>query len=116
MSSPSARLPTTCLPAVPPTNNPLDLSALLREGNGLHLSSAINGVGAWLDGDPIVIKRLGHGGSADALLVRRQDTDEEFVLKVAIEPDNAHGRLWMSAAWITHRTRSFPFGISGGST
>ena len=33
----------------PPANSPLDLSARLREGNGLRLSGAINGVGGWLE-------------------------------------------------------------------
>jgi Protein kinase domain len=140
----------------PPANNPLDLSALLREGNGLHLSSAINGVGAWLeemvrvatapvvrdrprdarefldylaeaekealppepappqradpataapndqlDGDLTVVKRLGRGGSADALLVRRADTEEELVSKVAI--DAAHGDRIRAEAEVLRR-------------
>jgi len=140
----------------PPANNPLDLPALLREGNGLHLSSAINGVGGWLeemvrvatapvvrdrprdarefldylaeaekeslppepappqradpataapndqlDGDLTVVKRLGRGGSADALLVRRADTDEELVLKIAI--DAAHGDRIRAEAEVLRR-------------
>jgi serine/threonine protein kinase len=140
----------------PPTNNPLDLPALLREGNGLRLSSAINGVGGWLeetvrcatapvvrdrprdarefldylaeaekealppeptpplradpatagsgdqlDGGLIVIKRLGRGGSADALLVGREETDEELVLKVAI--DAVHGDRVRAEAEVLRR-------------
>ncbi|WP_165982469.1 BREX system serine/threonine kinase PglW [Dankookia rubra] len=42
-----------------------------------------------LDGGFTVIKRLGRGGSADALLVRRDDADEEFVLKVAVDAAHA---------------------------
>ena len=114
-----------------PADNPLDLPTLLREGNGLRLSSAVNGVGAWLeelvraatapvvrprdarefvdylaeaekealppeqapppladpatavsgdrlDGGLTVVQRLGRGDSADALLVRRDDS--EFVI------------------------------------
>lgn len=140
----------------PPTSSPLDLSALLREGNGLHLSSAINGVSGWLeemvrvatapvvrdrprharefldylaeaekealppepappqradpataapndqlDGDLTVVKRLGRGGSADVLLVRRADTEEELVLKVAI--DAAHGDRIRAEAEVLRR-------------
>lgn len=128
----------------PPADSPLDLPSRLREGNGLRLSGAINGVGTWLeemvraatapvvrdrprdarefldylaeaekealppepapplradpgvaapgealDGGFIVIKRLGRGGSADALLVRRDDGEEEFVLKVAVDAAHA---------------------------
>src|SRR4051795_806926 len=33
----------------PPADSPLDLPARLREGSGLRLSSAVNGVGRWLE-------------------------------------------------------------------
>jgi serine/threonine protein kinase len=127
----------------PAVTNPLDLPSLLREGNGLLLSSAINGAGRWLEemvrastapivrdrprdarefldylaeaeketlpaepppsttADPatagagdrldsglIVKRRLGRGGSADVLLVEREASGEELVLKVAL--DDAH--------------------------
>ena len=128
----------------PPADSPLDLPNRLREGNGLRLSGAMNGVGTWLeemvrastapvvrdrprdarefldylaeaekealppepapplradpasatpgealDGGFIVVNRLGRGGSADALLVRRDDGEEEFVLKIAIDAAHA---------------------------
>ena len=128
----------------PPVDSPLDLPARLREGSGLRLSGAVNGVGKWLeemvrvatapvvrdrprdarefldylaeaekealppepiptpladpatagpgdtlDGGFTVVNRLGRGGSADALLVRRDGSDDEFVLKVAIDPAHA---------------------------
>lgn len=38
-----------------------------------------------LDGGFIVIKRMGRGSSSDALLVRKDGSDEEFVLKVACD-------------------------------
>ena len=41
-----------------------------------------------LDGGLVVIRRLGRGGTADALLVRRDGEEEELVLKVAV--DGAH--------------------------
>ncbi len=49
---------------------------------------AVAGPGDMLDGGFKVIKRLGRGGSADALLVQPEGSDEQFVLKVAI--DEAH--------------------------
>ncbi len=123
----------------PPATDPLDLPARLRDGNGLLISGAMNGVGRWLeelvraatapvvrdrprdarefleylaeaegeaappepasaptvadlatanpgdrlDEDLILKKRLGRGGSADALLVERDGSGEELVLKVA---------------------------------
>lgn len=126
----------------PPADDPLSLPAKLREGGGLKLSEAVDGVGTYLedlvrtatapavrdrissasefleylalaeaeihsqDGpasvDPsvakpndildaglVVIRRLGRGGTADALLVRRDGEEEELVLKVAV--DEAHG-------------------------
>ena len=140
----------------PPADSPLDLPARLREGNGLRLSSTVNGVGAWLeemvrvatspvvhdrprdarefldylaeaekealppdpapppltdpatagpgdrlDGDLVVVKRLGRGGSADALLVKRDDAPEEVVLKVAI--DAAHGDRIRAEAEVLRR-------------
>ena len=137
-----------------PADNPLDLPTLLREGNGLRLSSAVNGVGAWLeelvraatapvvrprdarefvdylaeaekealppeqapppladpatavsgdrlDGGLTVVQRLGRGDSADALLVRRDDFDEELVLKVAI--DAAYGDRIRAEAEVLRR-------------
>jgi len=33
----------------PPVDTPLELQARLREGNGLRLSGAVNGVGTWLE-------------------------------------------------------------------
>jgi serine/threonine protein kinase len=42
-----------------------------------------------LDGGLIVIRRLGRGSTADAVLVRREDNETKLVLKVAI--DEAHG-------------------------
>ena len=50
---------------------------------------ATAGPGDVLDGDFIVINRLGRGGSADALLVRRDDSEETLVLKVAIDAAHA---------------------------
>jgi serine/threonine protein kinase len=128
----------------PPVDNPRDLPARLREGNGLRLSAAVNGVGKWLeelvraatapivrdrprdarefldylaeaekealppepappphvdpakagpgdrlDGGFTVIKKLGTGGSATALLVKPDDQEEELVLKVAIDAGHA---------------------------
>ena len=49
---------------------------------------ATAGPGDRLDGGLIVKRRLGRGGSADALLVEREGSDEELVLKVAL--DDAH--------------------------
>lgn len=49
---------------------------------------ATAGPGDRLDGGLTVIKRLGRGGSADALLVRRDGSEDEVVLKVAL--DGAH--------------------------
>jgi hypothetical protein len=50
-----------------------------------------------LDAGFVVIRKLGRGGTADALLVRRDGEDEELVLKVAV--DEAHGdRLQAEAA------------------
>lgn len=127
----------------PPVDSPLYWPARLREGGGLRLSGAVNGVGTWLeemvraatapgvrdrprdarefleylseaekealppeptplpladpatagpgdtlDGGLTVVNRLGRGGSADALLVRRNGSEDELVLKVAI--DTAH--------------------------
>jgi serine/threonine protein kinase len=46
------------------------------------------GPGDRLDGDLIVKRRLGRGGSANVLLVGREGSDEELVLKVAL--DDAH--------------------------
>ena len=50
---------------------------------------ATAGPGDGLDGGFTVVKRLGRGGSADALLVRRDDAEEELVLKVAIDAAHA---------------------------
>lgn len=128
----------------PPAASPLELPVRLRESNGLLLSSAMNGVGRWLDemvraatapivkdrprdarefleylaeaereaapqapatafvtdpavaspgdrmdGDLVVKQRLGQGASAYAFLVERESTDEEFVLKVALDDVHA---------------------------
>jgi serine/threonine protein kinase len=140
----------------PPADKALELPALLREGNGLRLSSVMNGAGRWLeelvrsatapvvqyrprdarefleylaeaekealpqeppppdtfdpaaagpndrlDGGLIVKRRLGRGGSADALLVQREETGEELVLKVAI--DDAHADRIRAEAEILRR-------------
>jgi serine/threonine protein kinase len=45
--------------------------------------------GEALDGGFIVVNRLGRGGSADALLVKREGSEEEYVLKVAIDAVHA---------------------------
>jgi|HubBroStandDraft_1064217.scaffolds.fasta_scaffold00063_36 serine/threonine protein kinase len=42
-----------------------------------------------LDGGFSVIRRLGRGGTADALLVRRDGSEDEFVLKIAIDAARA---------------------------
>jgi serine/threonine protein kinase len=134
----------------PPVDSPLDLPAKLREGGGLRLAEAVDGIGSYLqdmvrasttpvvgerivsagefleylaaaepdtraqppsttvdpsvatrddrlDGDLVVVRKLGRGGTADALLVRREGEDAELVLKVAV--DEGHGdRLHAEAA------------------
>lgn len=134
----------------PPADSPLDLPAKLREGGGLRLAEAVDGIGTYLqdlvrasttpivgeriasagefleylaaaetdtrtqppsttvdpsvakrddrlDGDLVVIRKLGRGGTADALLVRRDGEEAELVLKVAV--DEGHGdRLQAEAA------------------
>lgn len=134
----------------PPADSPLELPAKLREGGGLRLAEAVDGIGAYLqdlvrasttpvvsdriasagefleylaaaetdtraqqssttvdpsvatrddrlEGDLVVIRKLGRGGTADALLVRRDGEDAELVLKVAV--DEGHGdRLQAEAA------------------
>ena len=134
----------------PPADNPLDLPAKLREGGGLRLTAAVDGVGTFLedlvrasttpvvrdriasagefleylalaetdaraqesattvdpsiakrddrlDGGFVVVRKLGRGGTADALVVRRDGEDDELVLKIAV--DEAHGdRLRAEAA------------------
>jgi hypothetical protein len=122
----------------PPVDNPLDLLAKLREGGGLRLAGAVDGIGAFiedvvrastapavrdriasagefleylalaetdarapddatavdpsiakhddrLEGGFMVVRKLGRGGTADALLVRRDSETEELVLKVAVD-------------------------------
>jgi serine/threonine protein kinase len=49
---------------------------------------SVASAGNRLDGGFTVVKRLGRGSSSDALLVRRDGSDEEYVLKVA--SDVAH--------------------------
>ena len=50
-----------------------------------------------LEGGFVVVRKLGRGGTADALLVRRNGEDDELVLKVAV--DETHGdRLQAEAA------------------
>ncbi len=128
----------------PPATSPLELPALLREGNGLRLPGALNGVGECLDevvrmatapvvrdrprdarefldylalaeeesrppepaatplADPdsaakgdrldgglIFLRRLGRGGTAEALLVRREEGEEDLVLKLAVDAAHA---------------------------
>lgn len=134
----------------PPADSPLDLPAKLREGGGLRLVEAVDGIGTFLedlvrastapivrdriasagefleylalaetdaraqdsattvdpsiakrddrlDGGFVVVRKLGRGGTADALVVRRDGEDDELVLKVAV--DEAHGdRLQAEAA------------------
>jgi serine/threonine protein kinase len=134
----------------PPADGPLDLPAKLREGGGLRLAEAVDGIGTFLedlvrastapivrdriasagefleylalaetdaraqdsattvdpsiakrddrlDGGFVVVRKLGRGGTADALVVRRDGEDDELVLKVAV--DEAHGdRLQAEAA------------------
>lgn len=144
--------------AKPPADSAFDLPARLREGEGLRLSSAVNGVGGYLeelvraatapavssrlrdarefleylslaenearppdpepevqadpatamqddllDGGLKVIRRLGRGGSADVLLVARADSDDECVLKVAI--DGAHADRVQAEAEILKKIR-----------
>jgi len=50
---------------------------------------ATAGPGDRLDGGFTVVKRLGRGGSADVILVRPDDSEEELVLKVAIDAAHA---------------------------
>jgi hypothetical protein len=61
-----------------------------------------------LDGGFVVVRKLGRGGTADALVVRRDGEDDELVLKIAV--DEAHGgRLQAEAAVLRrlhHRTSS----------
>ena len=127
----------------PPADNPLDLPARLRAGDGLRLSDAIDGVGEFLqelvrastapivgkrirsvaefldylkeaeaerrlaepkvetadpstanagdvlEGGLTVIKRLGRGSTADALLVSREGTEDELVVKIAVDAAHA---------------------------
>jgi serine/threonine protein kinase len=134
----------------PPADSPLELPAKLREGGGLRLAEAVDGIGTFLEDlvrastapvvrdriasagefleylalaetdaraqdstttvDPsiakrddqleggfVVLSKLGRGGTADALLVRRDGEKDELVLKVAV--DAAHGdRLQAEAA------------------
>jgi hypothetical protein len=54
-----------------------------------------------LDGDLVVIRKLGRGGTADALLVRRDGEDAELVLKVAV--DEGHGDRLQAEAAVLHR-------------
>ncbi|MGH7085842.1 MAG: BREX system serine/threonine kinase PglW, partial [Acetobacteraceae bacterium] len=54
-----------------------------------------------LDGGLTVVKRLGRGGTADALLVRRDNAEEERVLKIAV--DAAHAERVRAEAEILHR-------------
>ena len=53
------------------------------------LDPATAGPGDRLDGGLIVKRRLGRGGSADTLLVEREASDEELVLKVALDDAQA---------------------------
>ncbi|SEA51026.1 BREX system serine/threonine kinase PglW [Nitrosospira multiformis] len=49
------------------------------------IDPSVASTGDRLDGGFTVIKRMGRGSSSDALLVRRDDSDEELVLKVACD-------------------------------
>lgn len=63
---------------------------LVPEDTGLADPSGAR-PGDRLDGGFTVVQRLGRGGSADALLVRRDgDEDQELVLKVAIDATHNH--------------------------
>jgi serine/threonine protein kinase len=127
----------------PPADNPFDLPARLRAGDGLRLSDAVDGVGEFLQelvrastapivgkrihsvaefldylkeaeaerrpaepkvetpdpstanaGDVLetgltIVKRLGRGSTADALLVKREGTEGELVIKVAVDAAHA---------------------------
>lgn len=59
--------------------------------------------GDMLDGGFAVKRRLGRGGSADALLVERDGSGEEFVLKVAL--DDAHADRIRAEADVLRRLR-----------
>jgi serine/threonine protein kinase len=62
---------------------------------------ATAGIGDRLDNDLIVKRRLGRGGSADVLLVDREGSDEELVLKVAF--DDAHADRVRAEAEVLRR-------------
>lgn len=74
------------------TDEFLALLAKVEEATGQTedqvVDPGIAKAGDRLDGGFTVIRRLGRGSSADALLVQRDDSEEQFVLKVAI--DSAH--------------------------
>ena len=138
----------------PPADNPLDLPAKLREGGGLRLAQAVDGIGTFiedlvrastapvvrdriasagefleylalaetdaraqdsattvdpsiakrddeLEGGFVVVRKLGRGGTADALLVHRNGEDDELVLKVAV--DEVHGDQLQAEAAVLRR-------------
>jgi hypothetical protein len=64
-----------------------------------------------LDGGFIVVRKLGRGGTADALMVRRDGEDDELVLKIAV--DEAHGDRLRAEAAVLRRLH--PRTLSGSS-
>jgi serine/threonine protein kinase len=64
----------------PPVENPLDLTARLKEGGGLRLSSALNGVGQWLD-------ELVRAATAPVVSNRLRDAKEflDYVAEAEVE-------------------------------
>jgi len=61
-------------------------SAVGGEGEAVDPSAAKPG--EKLDGGFVVVRKLGRGSSADALLVKRDGGDEELVIKVAVDSDH----------------------------
>lgn len=64
---------------------------------------ATAGTGDRLEGGLVVQRRLGRGGSADVLLVAREESGEELVLKVAL--DDAHADRIRAEAEMLRRLR-----------
>jgi hypothetical protein len=54
-----------------------------------------------LEGGFVVVRKLGRGGTADALVVRREGEEEELVLKVAV--DETHGDRLRAEAEVLRR-------------
>lgn len=74
-----------------------ELTAPEREAT---VDPSIAKAGDRLEGGLTVVRRLGRGASSDALLVRRDGSDEELVLKVAIDA-NQNDRLLAEAEVLT---------------